>query len=30
MILGQSSPQHMAQVAKAGRATIDDIFCRAA
>jgi hypothetical protein len=30
MILGQSSPQHMAQVAKAGRATIDDIFRRAA
>jgi hypothetical protein len=30
MIVGQSSPQHMAQVAKAGRATIDDLFCRAA
>ena len=30
MILGQSSPQHMALVAKAGRATIDDIFSRAA
>ncbi len=30
MILGQSSPQHMALVAKAGRSTIDDIFCRAA
>jgi hypothetical protein len=30
MILGQSSPQHMAQIAKVGRATIDEIFCRAA
>lgn len=30
MILGQSSPQHMALVAKAGRSTIDDIFSRAA
>ena len=30
MILGQSSVPHMAQVAKAGRATIDETFCRAA
>jgi len=30
MILGQSSPAHLAMVAKAGRSTIDDIFCRAA
>jgi len=30
MILGQSSVLHMAQVAKAGRATVDEIFCRAA
>ena len=30
MIVGQSSPQHMAMVAKAGRSTLDDIFCRAA
>lgn len=30
MILGQSSPQHMALAAKAGRSTIDDIFARAA
>jgi AMP-binding enzyme len=30
MILGQSSPQHMAMVAKAGRSTLDDVFRRAA
>jgi len=26
MIVGQSSPQHMAMIAKAGRSTLDDIF----
>ena len=30
MILGQSSPQHMAMIAKAGRSTLDDVFRRAA
>jgi hypothetical protein len=30
MILGQSSPQHSAMLAKAGRSTLDDIFRRAA
>jgi AMP-binding enzyme len=30
MILGQSSPQHAAMLAKAGRATLDDLFRRAA
>ena len=30
MILGQSSPQHLAIVAKVGRSTIDDVFRRAA
>lgn len=30
MILGQSSPQHTAMIAKAGRSTLDDIFRRAA
>lgn len=30
MILGQSSPQHLAAVAKVGRSTIDDVFRRAA
>jgi hypothetical protein len=30
MILGQSSPQHAALLAKAGRSTLDDIFRRAA
>jgi hypothetical protein len=30
MILGQSSPQHLATVAKVGRSTIDDVFRRAA
>src|SRR5262249_61457853 len=30
MIVGQSSPQHMAMIAKAGRSPLDDIFCRAA
>ncbi|HUI96760.1 MAG TPA: class I adenylate-forming enzyme family protein [Xanthobacteraceae bacterium] len=29
MILGQSSPQHAAMLAKAGRSTLDDIFRRA-
>lgn len=30
MILGQSSAQHMAMIAKAGRSTLDDVFRRAA
>src|SRR5262249_9760541 len=30
MIPGQSSPQHLATVAKVGRSTIDDVFRRAA
>jgi hypothetical protein len=30
MILGQSDPQHMTMVAKAGRTTLDDLFRRAA
>jgi hypothetical protein len=30
MILGQSSPQHLAVIAKVGRSTIDDVFRRAA
>ncbi len=30
MILGQSSPQHLATIAKVGRSTIDDVFRRAA
>jgi hypothetical protein len=29
MIIGQSSPQHAAMLAKAGRSTIDDVFRRA-
>jgi hypothetical protein len=29
MILGQSSPQHAAMLAKAGRSTLDDVFRRA-
>jgi hypothetical protein len=29
MIIGQSSPQHAAMLAKAGRSSIDDIFRRA-